>query len=117
MMEQALLARGRLRRLTDDIRPAVVERRSENTVVASVVMKSVKMSVSFERALGDRLRSAARGSGTGVSSWLAGAAAKLRADALRELLDEWEAEHGAPTIDELRRAEAELGLRTGEPGA
>ena len=54
----------------------------------------------------------------GVSSWLAGAAAaKLRADALRELLDTWEAEHGALTPDEIRRADAELGLRTGEPAA
>ena len=87
-------------------------------MVASVVMKAVKMSVSFERALGDRIRSAARRSGTGVSSWLAGAAAaRLRADALREFLDEWEAENGPLTTDELRRAEAELGLRTGEPAA
>lgn len=87
-------------------------------MVASVVMKAVKMSVSFERALGDRTLSAARRSGTGVSSWLAGAAAaRLRADALREFLDDWEAEDGALTTDELRRAEAELGLRTGEPVA
>ena len=98
--------------------PPRVDRESENTVVVSVVMKAVKMSVSFERALGDRIRSAARRSGTGVSSWLAGAAAaRLRADALRELLDEWEAEHGAPTTEELRRAEAELGLRTAGTGA
>lgn len=76
------------------------------------------MSVLFERALGDRIRTAARRSGMGVSSWLAGAAAaKLRADALRELLDTWEAEHGALTPDEIRRGEAELGLRTGEPAA
>ena len=74
------------------------------------------MSVSFARALGDRIRSAARRSGTGVSSWLAGAA-RLRADALREFLDEWEAEHGAPTTDELRRAEAELDLPTTGTGA
>ena len=74
------------------------------------------MSVSFERTLGERIRSAARRSGTGVSSWLAAAAAaRLRADALREFLDEWEAEHGALTTDELRRAEAELDLPTGEP--
>ena len=76
------------------------------------------MSVSFERALGDRIRAAAHRSGTGVSSWLAAAAAaRLRADALREFLDEWEAEHGAPTTEEFRRAEAELGIRNGEPAA
>lgn len=85
-------------------------------MVASVIMKAVKLSVSFEGGLGDRIRSAARRSGTGISSWLAGAAAaRLRADALREFLDTWEAEHGVLTTDEIRRAEAELGLRTGEP--
>lgn len=45
----------------------------------------------------------------GPSSWLAGAAAaKLRAEALRDFLDAWEAEHGALTSDEIDRAEAEL---------
>ena len=74
------------------------------------------MSVSFKRVMGERIRSAVRQSGTGVSSWLAGtAAAKLRADALRKFLDEWEAEHGALTTDDLRRAEVELGRRPGEP--
>ena len=94
--------------------PHAVPQLSENTAVASVVMKAVKMSVSFERALGDRIRSAARRSGTGISSWLAAAtAARLRADALRQFLDEWEAENGALTTDELRRAEAELGPSDG----
>ena len=73
------------------------------------------MSVSFEAAVGDDIRRAARAAGVGLSSWLADAAArKLRADALREFLDEWEAEHGAPTPEELARAEAELGLRPGD---
>ena len=39
---------------------------------------------------------------------------RLRADALRELLDTWETEHGALTPDELARAESGLGLRTGD---
>ena len=52
------------------------------------------------------------------SSWLAqAAAARLRADALREFLDTWETEQGTLTPDELVRAEAELGLRVGEPAA
>ena len=72
------------------------------------------MSVSFEAAVGDDIRRAARAAGVGLSSWLADAAArKLRADALREFLDEWEAEFGAVTPEELARAEADLGLRTG----
>ena len=75
-------------------------------------MKVDKMSVSFEAKLGEEIRRAAREGGVGLSSWLAEAAArKLRADALREFLDEWEAEHGAPTPEELARAEVELGLR------
>ena len=40
-------------------------------------------------------------------------AAGLRADALRQFLDEWEAENGALTTDELRRAEGELGPSDG----
>jgi len=81
-------------------------------------MKVDKMSVSFDGKLGDEVRSAARKAGTGLSSWLAEAAeAKLRADALREFVDAWEAEQGPLTVEELRRAEAELGLRIGEPAA
>lgn len=73
------------------------------------------MSVSFEAAVGDDIRRAARAAGVGLSAWLADAAArKLRADALRKFLDEWEAEHGAPTPEELARAETEFGLRTGD---
>ena len=84
----------------------------------SGVMKVDKMSVSFEATLGDEIRRAAREGGVGLSSWMAEAAArKLRADALREFLDEWEAEYGAFTPDELARAEAELGLPPGEPEA
>lgn len=72
------------------------------------------MSVSLETALGDGIRRAARAAGVGLSSWLAPAAgARLRADALREFVDAWETERGAPTPDELARAEAELGLPAG----
>ena len=45
-------------------------------------MKVDKMSVSFEAALGDEIRRAARAAGVGLWSWLAQAAgARLRADA------------------------------------
>ena len=80
-------------------------------------MKVDKMSVSFEAGLGDEIRRAAQAAGVGLSSWLAQAAgARLRAEALREFLDAWEREHGVLTPDELARAEAELGFRTGGPG-
>jgi hypothetical protein len=46
-----------------------------------------------------------------LSSWLAEAAtSKLRAEALAEFLDGWEAEHGVLTAQELARAERELGM-------
>ncbi len=70
------------------------------------------MSISLESELGDRVRRAARKSRVGISSWLAdAAAAKLRAEALAEFLDDWEREHGAFTAEEIERAEEELGLR------
>jgi hypothetical protein len=72
-------------------------------------MKVDKLSISLDPALGDAVRAAASRSGRGVSGWLAdAAAAKLRAEALREFLDSWEAEHGALTPEELDRASAEL---------
>lgn len=84
-------------------------------------MKVDKLSVSFDPELGDAVRAAAKQHGAGVSRWLADAAAtKLRNEALADLLDAWEAEHGALTADELAKAAAELGLptqATSEPAA
>ncbi len=74
-------------------------------------MKVDKLSVSFHPDLGDAVRAAAKRSGGGLSRWLADAAtARLRAEALGEFLDEWEAEHGKLTPDELARAAEELGM-------
>src|SRR5674536_344578 len=68
-------------------------------------MKVDKFSVSFDPDLGDAVRAAARHSGGGVSRWLAdAAAAKLRAEALSDFLDAWEAEHGSLTSAELSKA-------------
>ncbi len=81
-------------------------------------MKVDKLSVSFEPDLGDAVRSAAAQAGKPVSSWLAEAAAsEVRAEALAEFLDGWEAEHGVLTADEISRAERELGLAASEPAA
>ncbi len=84
-------------------------------------MKVDKLSVSFEADLGDAVRAAAERRGTGISRWLAeAAAAKLRAEALAELLDDWEAEHGSLTADELAKASRDLGLpvsTSSEPAA
>jgi hypothetical protein len=69
-----------------------------------------KLSVSFDRELGEAVRAAADESGRGLSGWLAGAAkAQLRAEALAAYLDAWQAEHGEFTNDELAEAAASLG--------
>ena len=74
-------------------------------------VKADKLNVSFPLDLGDAVRAAAERAGEGLSGWLAdAAAAKLRAEALDEYLDDYEAEHGAFTTDELTRASADLGL-------
>jgi hypothetical protein len=75
-------------------------------------MKVDKMSISFDAGLGDQVREAARKAGTGLSAWLAGAAAaRLRAEALDEFLNTWEKKHGALTADELSQAERDLVIR------
>ena len=69
------------------------------------------MSVSLEATLGDQVRAAARKAGMGISSWLAEAAQdKLRAEALREYLDDWQKEHGPFTPEERREADRKLGF-------
>jgi hypothetical protein len=74
-------------------------------------MKVDKLSVSFDPDLGDAVRAAAKRSGGGLSRWLADAAtARLRAEALAEFLDTWEAQHGELTPDELATAAEELRL-------
>lgn len=84
-------------------------------------VKVDKLSVSFAPGLGDAVRAAARRSGRGLSGWLAeAAAARLRAEALADFLEGWEAEHGPLTAEEVARATAEMGVPTapkGEPAA
>jgi hypothetical protein len=76
-------------------------------------VKVDKLSVSFAPELGDAVRDAARQRGTSLSAWLAdAAAARLRAEALADYLDAWEAEHGPLTAEELAVAAAELSLPT-----
>ena len=74
-------------------------------------MKVDKLSISFDPDLGDAVRGAARQRGSSLSAWLAeAAAAKLRAEALTDYLEAWEAEHGPLTAEELASAAAELGV-------
>ena len=74
-----------------------------------------KRSISLPPDLGKAIEAAAE-SGTTVSAWLAATAAhRLRLEAGRRGIAEWEAEHGALTADELAeglaRARALLGRR------
>jgi hypothetical protein len=81
-------------------------------------VKVDKLSVSFAPDLGDAVRAAAAQAGKPLSAWLAEAAAsKLRAEALGDFLAQWESEHGVLTVEEIARAEAELGLAAGHTAA
>ena len=79
------------------------------------------MSVTFAPELGEAVEAAAAAAGLSLSEWMAQAAeAKMRADGqarifeeaerkrrsegLGKFLDEWEAEHGAFTEEEMARA-------------
>ncbi len=72
-------------------------------------MTTARLAISVDADLADQIRDAA-GGGT-VSGWLADAAErKLRAQGLKDVVADWEAEHGAITAAERRRARRELGL-------
>ena len=74
-------------------------------------MGAEKLSVSFDAELGAAVRAAAKLSGSSLSAWLAEAAAtKLRAESLKAFLDDYEAEHGAFTAEEMAQAARDLGL-------
>lgn len=72
-----------------------------------------RMSIALSAELGHEVRQAASRSGSSVSGWIGQAVAdRLRNEELGRVLDEWEAEHGAFTSDELDQAERDLGLGT-----
>jgi len=68
-----------------------------------------KMSVSFDLALGEAIRTSAAGRSQSVSAWLADAARdRLRLEALGTAVSAWEKEFGALTDEEVARAEVLL---------
>lgn len=70
-------------------------------------MTMSRLAISVDADLAEQIREAAA-DGT-ISGWLADAAErKLRAQGLREVVSEWEHEHGALTEIERRRARREL---------
>ena len=67
-------------------------------------MAVARLAVSFDRTLARAVRLAA--GKEPISNWLADAAQrKLRAQGLSRVVDAWEAEHGAFSEAELKRAE------------
>jgi hypothetical protein len=65
-----------------------------------------KMSVSFDLALGEAIRSSAAGEGRSVSAWLAEAARdRIRLEALGDAVAAWEEEFGPLTDAEVAEAD------------
>ncbi len=68
------------------------------------------MSISMDAEIAAQVREAALRAGVPLSAWMADAArAKLRHESLAAFLDEYQAEHGAFTEEELEQARARLG--------
>jgi hypothetical protein len=73
-----------------------------------------RLSVTMPPEIGAGVREAAARQGTSVSTWLTEAAAdRLRNELLGAALDQWEAEDGPFTQDELDEAASRLGLAAG----
>jgi len=72
-------------------------------------MAAKKYSASMDDVLLAHARAEAEAEGLTFSSWLANAAAdRLRLKALRQMVDEWEAEHGAISTTELDALEQKV---------
>lgn len=72
-------------------------------------MTAEKYSASMDDVLLRSARADAETEGLTLSAWLADAAAdRLRLKALRHLVDEWEAEHGAISVAELDALEEKV---------
>jgi hypothetical protein len=76
-----------------------------------------KRSVSLPPELAREIERAATRSGTSFSGWLADTAAhRLRLEAGRRAIAEWEREHGALTAEELADGLARARALVGRPG-
>lgn len=76
-----------------------------------VCMNVDRISITMDPQLGAAARKAAKRAGISLSAWLTRAAAdRIRNEALGRALDQWEAEHGALTADELAAAAKDLRL-------
>ena len=72
-------------------------------------MKVDNISVSFDRELGDAVRSSAQRAGVELSVWFASAAAaQLRAEALADFRDEWGLPQAPRAAVVIARADVDL---------
>ena len=70
-----------------------------------------RLSITMEPKLGAAARKAARRAGLSISAWIAEATAdRVRNEALGRALDDWEAEDGPFSVDELAAAAKALGI-------
>jgi hypothetical protein len=70
-----------------------------------------KMSISMDAELAEAIRQAAEDDGLSVSAWIARQVDRtIRMRRLDQLLEEYQAEHGAFTDEELREADIRLGF-------
>jgi hypothetical protein len=70
-----------------------------------------RFSVSFEEDLAERVRAQAEQDAASVSSWMAEACERrLRSDGLRQVIAEWEAEHGEIDDERIESARRRLGI-------
>jgi hypothetical protein len=77
-------------------------------------MQVDRLSITLEPKLGAAVRKAAERAGMSLSAWIAVATAdRVCHEVLGQALDQWEAEDGTFTADELTAAAAKLGLRRG----
>jgi hypothetical protein len=72
-----------------------------------------KYSASMDAQLLEQVRADAKADGVSLSSWLAEAAAeRLRLHSLWTLIDQWEAEHGSITADEMHAFQEKVSAAT-----
>ena len=84
-----------------------------HTVVCNTVvcMNVDRLSITLEPKLGAAARKAAKRAKVSLSTWIAEATAdRVRNEALGQALDEWEAEDGRFTAEELAEASEALGF-------
>lgn len=78
-------------------------------MIAGVAVE--RLTISLEAGLAAAVSEAAEADEQNMSAWLAEAARRrLVTRGLRDVIADWEAEHGAFTEEELARARAEMGL-------